>query len=359
MPPLAVDDDDFVALHFDAQVDTGSRHTIRAAAAVKASAAAKVPAVAGSRFLTASTGDSPTDDGDNDDERGNNSDYLVLGHVLTSHCRGPELEPMRPVLSGVADPALRAVLQEAHAERLGIWVAIWPVTLLVLSFIAILVSTCPPTSSATSPGLPTSTPTPKIRRQPELYSLMPGAKPLESMSGVFILAGRQDSSIRQDEVDREEIVEGEGVLAHEPAKAAPERQARDARRRDHASGRRETMELRFTVELIPCEPPLRAGGAGLRIDVNALHERQVDHQAVVDRGATRDVVAASPDGDLELLIARQLHGISDVGQTAAAGDERRPLVDESVMDLPGFVITCLAREEEWSGERAGERGHGF
>ena len=46
---------------------------------------------------------------------------------------GPELEPMRPVLSGVADPALRAVLQEAHAERLGIWVGIWPVSLLVLS----------------------------------------------------------------------------------------------------------------------------------------------------------------------------------------------------------------------------------
>jgi hypothetical protein len=48
---------------------------------------------------------------------------------------GPGMELMRPVLSGVADPALRAVLQEAHAERLGIWVAIWPVTLLVLSSI--------------------------------------------------------------------------------------------------------------------------------------------------------------------------------------------------------------------------------
>jgi hypothetical protein len=48
---------------------------------------------------------------------------------------GPELELMRPVLSGVTDPALRAVLQEVHAERLGIWVAIWPVTLLVLSSI--------------------------------------------------------------------------------------------------------------------------------------------------------------------------------------------------------------------------------
>jgi hypothetical protein len=48
---------------------------------------------------------------------------------------GPEIELLRPVLSGIDDPALRAVLQEAHAERLGIWVGIWPVTLLVLSFI--------------------------------------------------------------------------------------------------------------------------------------------------------------------------------------------------------------------------------
>ena len=48
---------------------------------------------------------------------------------------GPGIELVRPVLSGIDDPALRAVLQEAHAERLGIWVGIWPVTLMVLSFI--------------------------------------------------------------------------------------------------------------------------------------------------------------------------------------------------------------------------------
>ena len=35
--------------------------------------------------------------------------------------------------SKYSDPALRAALQEAHAERLGLWVAVWPVTLLVLS----------------------------------------------------------------------------------------------------------------------------------------------------------------------------------------------------------------------------------
>ena len=48
---------------------------------------------------------------------------------------GPEMELMRPVLGGIDDPALRAVLQEAHAERWGIFVGLWPVTLLVLSAI--------------------------------------------------------------------------------------------------------------------------------------------------------------------------------------------------------------------------------
>ena len=46
---------------------------------------------------------------------------------------GPEIELVRPVISGIADPALKAVLQEAHAERWGIFVGLWPVTLLVLS----------------------------------------------------------------------------------------------------------------------------------------------------------------------------------------------------------------------------------
>ncbi len=44
---------------------------------------------------------------------------------------GPQIELVRPVL--IDDAALRAVLQEAHGERLGIFVALWPVTLLVLS----------------------------------------------------------------------------------------------------------------------------------------------------------------------------------------------------------------------------------
>jgi hypothetical protein len=40
---------------------------------------------------------------------------------------------IRPVFANISDPALRAALQEAHAERLGLWVAVWPVSFLVMS----------------------------------------------------------------------------------------------------------------------------------------------------------------------------------------------------------------------------------
>jgi len=33
---------------------------------------------------------------------------------------GPQMEMVRPVLASISDPALRAALQEAHAERLGL-----------------------------------------------------------------------------------------------------------------------------------------------------------------------------------------------------------------------------------------------
>ena len=48
---------------------------------------------------------------------------------------GADLEMGRQVMGNITDPALQAALKEAHAERWGIFVGIWPVTLLVLSSI--------------------------------------------------------------------------------------------------------------------------------------------------------------------------------------------------------------------------------
>ena len=45
----------------------------------------------------------------------------------------PEIVILKPAFADISDPALRAALQAAHAERLATWVAIWPVSFLVLS----------------------------------------------------------------------------------------------------------------------------------------------------------------------------------------------------------------------------------
>jgi len=48
---------------------------------------------------------------------------------------GTEIEIGTQVMKNLQDPILRNIFLEAHAERWGIFVATWPVTLLVLSYI--------------------------------------------------------------------------------------------------------------------------------------------------------------------------------------------------------------------------------
>ena len=48
---------------------------------------------------------------------------------------GPRIEIVRHSASKIADPVLKNALLEAHAERWGLFVATWPATLLILSYI--------------------------------------------------------------------------------------------------------------------------------------------------------------------------------------------------------------------------------
>lgn len=48
---------------------------------------------------------------------------------------GTRIEIARHVLADIADPALKAALKEAHAERWGLFIGLWPVTLFVLSYL--------------------------------------------------------------------------------------------------------------------------------------------------------------------------------------------------------------------------------
>ena len=54
------------------------------------------------------------------------------------HNHGSSFTPLltgKDIIGGIDDKALRIVLREAHTERWGIFVGLWPVTLVVLSYI--------------------------------------------------------------------------------------------------------------------------------------------------------------------------------------------------------------------------------
>ena len=91
----------------------------------------------------------------------------------------------------------------------------------------------------------------------------------------------------------------EPVLAHQPPEAAAQREAGDARVRDGAARRREAVRLGLVIELAPEHAALRDDRARVRIDADALHRRQIDHEAAVVRAVPGRAVAAAANGDEE------------------------------------------------------------
>ena len=173
--------------------------------------------------------------------------------------------------------------------------------------------------------------------------------------GLAVVVDVQGLAIGGHELDADQVVAAEAVLRHQPAEPASERVAGDARGRDRAAGHGEPVSVRVPVELLPCHAALRTQRACLRIDVDSLHRREVDHQPAVRHGSARDVVSASPDRDLEAARAREVDRLCDVGRSLATGDECRPAVDESVVDEARLVVAVVSRKQDGAGKARAER----
>src|SRR5204863_510883 len=68
----------------------------------------------------------------------------------------------------------------------------------------------------------------------------------------------------------------------------------------------------------------------LGADGGAAQQRQVNDQGIVLHPEAGCVVAASPGGDLDTVLAAEPHAGDDMGRVAAACDGRRALVDHGV-----------------------------
>ena len=105
----------------------------------------------------------------------------------------------------------------------------------------------------------------------------------------------------------------------------------------------------------PCSAPLHSCRAADRVDVNPPHRRQVDHQPVVDRRSSGNIVTSAPHRDFEAELIREPNRIDDIGRAAATCDQCRALVDQAVMDPPRLVIGRIGGLQQLPQERAYER----
>ncbi len=93
---------------------------------------------------------------------------------------------------------------------------------------------------------------------------------------VLGVARSHDAAVGEHHFGGDEVVAGQPVLAGQPSDAAVERETGDAGHGDEAQRGRETVLLGGGVELAEQHPRLHAGDPPIGIDVDVLHERQID-----------------------------------------------------------------------------------
>src|SRR5215470_693834 len=126
--------------------------------------------------------------------------------------------------------------------------------------------------------------------------------------------------------------------SHEPAVAASQRQSGNADLGIRPAGNRQTEGLSCAVEFAPQHSALGLSAAGCGIDLNRLHEREVDHKSIIANRSTGTTVSASPHCDEKLVLAGKSQCDHDLPLVCAKGDQRRSTIDSPVPDLSSRVV---------------------
>ena len=164
--------------------------------------------------------------------------------------------------------------------------------------------------------------------------------------GMLVGAGAHLLAVGEHHVGGEQVVDREAGRTRQVAQAAPERDSPDAGGGDDPARRGQPMGLGGPVELAQGGAAADPCGACLRVDLHAVHRREVDHQPVLAGAQPGAVVATAAHRQRQVALARERDRPGDVARTAAARDQRRPLVDRSVVDGPRLLVLGVLRPDQ-------------
>jgi hypothetical protein len=132
--------------------------------------------------------------------------------------------------------------------------------------------------------------------------VVPGAAEAPEEVGVFRRGRCHHLSGGQDDRCREQVVDGEAVLAAEPAIPPAQGQPAHPGMVDGASHGGQPVRGSGLVDLLPGGAAADRHGFGRWVHGDGVHEGQVNHQAAVGRAGARDRVAATFDGEVDLVL---------------------------------------------------------
>jgi hypothetical protein len=195
----------------------------------------------------------------------------------------------------------------------------------------------------------------EARDDPEVAA--PAAQPPEEL-GVRALRDVQQPPVGGDDVGADEVVAGEAVLTHQPADAAAQREAGNARRRNEAAGGGQAVRLGLVVDIGPDRPAANRGAASDRVHVDVVHRTEIDHDPAIDGGEAGDAVTAPAHGDGQVVAPGKGDRGEHVGDAGTTDDHSRAVpVVRSVPDLGGLVVALVLGGQHLPADRVAQLRH--
>jgi hypothetical protein len=131
------------------------------------------------------------------------------------------------------------------------------------------------------------------------------------------------------------------MAARDPADAAAERQAGDARVRHVPVRDRQAPRSRGARDVAQQRAASDAGAPSAHVELHAVQRRQVEGQPAVGHGVALHAVTPATHGDLHSVVAGAQQRLDDLRVRARPRDGRRTVVDRAVPGLDrrraGFV----------------------
>jgi hypothetical protein len=116
--------------------------------------------------------------------------------------------------------------------------------------------------------------------------------------------------------------------------------------------------LGLEVQLAPPQPRCGQRRPRRRVDPHQLHQRQIDHDAVVAGARAGHVVSAAPHGQRQPVLAGEPDRGEDVGTTPAPGHQGRVPVDGAVPNAARAVVLLVSRDDHLAAQALPQTAHG-